>query len=97
MVQEMAPVRRQLGALGKMARRKRIFARLREGASYEEIAGEESVSRERVRQIVSEVLQKRAVDSGADHAKRQWPTGRRRGSRARIRLLVGSSGLNAPR
>ena len=71
MVQEMAPVRRQLGALGKMARRKRIFARLREGASYEEIAGEESVSRERIRQIVSEVLQKRAVDSGADHAKLQ--------------------------
>ena len=48
MVQEMAPVR-VLGALGKMARRKRIFARLRAGASYEEIAGEESVSRERVR------------------------------------------------
>jgi hypothetical protein len=65
MVQEMAPVRRQLGALGKMARRKRIFARLREGASYEEIAGEESVSRERIWQIVSEVLQKRAFDSGA--------------------------------
>jgi len=71
MVQEMSPVRRQLGALGKMARRKRIFARLREGASYEEIAGEEAVSRERIRQIVSEVLQKRSVDSGADHAKLQ--------------------------
>ena len=71
MVQEMAAVRRQLGALGKMARRKRIFARLREGASYEEIAGEEAVSRERIRQIVSEVLQKRSVDSGADHAKLQ--------------------------
>ena len=71
MVQEMAPVRPRLGALGKMARRKRIFARLREGASYEEIAGEESVSRERIRQIVSEVLQKRSVDSGADHAKLQ--------------------------
>ena len=70
MVHEMAPERR-LGALGKMARRKRIFARLREGASYEEIAGEESVSRERIRQIVSEVLQKRSVDSGADHAKLQ--------------------------
>jgi hypothetical protein len=71
MVQETAPARRQLGALGKMARRKRIFARLREGASYEEIAGEEAVSRERIRQIVSEVLQKRSVDSGADHAKLQ--------------------------
>src|ERR1700733_11805152 len=72
MVQELAPAPRpRLGALGKMARRKRIFARLREGASYEEIAGEEGVSRERIRQIVSEVLQKRAVDSGADHAKLQ--------------------------
>ena len=64
-------MRRQLGALGKMARRKRIFARLREGASYEEIAGEERVTRERIRQIVSEVLQRRSVDSGADHAKLQ--------------------------
>jgi Sigma-70, region 4 len=54
-----------------MARRKRIFARLREGASYDEIAAEEGVSRERIRQIVTEVLQKRAVDSGADHAKLQ--------------------------
>ncbi len=71
MVHEMAPMRRQLGALGKMQRRKRIFARLREGASYEEIAAEEGVSRERIRQIVSEVLQKRSVDSGADHAKLQ--------------------------
>src|ERR1700691_6130294 len=71
MVQEMAPVRRRLVAHVKMARRKRIFARLREGASYEEIASEECVSRERIRQIVSEVLQKRSVDSGADHAKLQ--------------------------
>src|ERR1700728_2973039 len=71
MVQEMAPVRRRLVAHRKMARRKRIFARLREGASYEEIGSEEGVSRERIRQIVSEVLQKRAVDSGADHAKLQ--------------------------
>ena len=71
MVQEMAPVRRRVGALGKMQRRKRIFARLRDGASYEEIAAEEGVGPERVRRIVSEVLQKRAVDSGADHAKLQ--------------------------
>ena len=52
-------------------RRRRIFARLREGLSYEEIAREEGVTSERIRQIVSEVLQKRAVDSGADHAKLQ--------------------------
>ena len=71
MVQEMAPARRRLGALGKIERRKRIFARLREGASYDEIAAEEGVGRERVRQIVTEVLQKRSIDSGADHAKLQ--------------------------
>ena len=71
MVQETKLVRRPLSALGKMRRRKRIFARLKEGASYEEIAAEEGVSRERIRQVVSEVLQKRSVDSGADHAKLQ--------------------------
>jgi DNA-binding CsgD family transcriptional regulator len=72
MVQELAPARRRRpNAHGKMQRRKRIFARLREGASYEEIAGEECVSRERIRQIVTEVLKKRSVDSGSEHAKLQ--------------------------
>jgi DNA-binding CsgD family transcriptional regulator len=72
MVQEMAPAgRRRLGAHGTMLRRRRIFARLREGLSYEEIANEEGVSSERVRQIVADVLQKRSVDSGAAHAKLQ--------------------------
>jgi hypothetical protein len=63
--------RRRLGAHGKMARRRRIFAGLREGLSYDEIAAEEGVTATRIRQIVSEVLQKRVVDSGADHAKLQ--------------------------
>ena len=63
--------RRRLGAHGKMERRRRIFAGLREGLSYDEIAAEEGVTATRIRQIVSEVLQKRAVDSGADHAKLQ--------------------------
>src|SRR5271169_2813381 len=72
MDQEMAPGRRRrIGAAGMMLRRRRIFARLRGGLSYEEIAGEEGVTGERIRQIVSEVLQKRSVDSGADHAKLQ--------------------------
>ena len=64
-------IRRRLGAHGKMVRRRRIFAKLREGLSYDEIAAEEGVTATRIRQIVSEVLQKRAVDSGADHAKLQ--------------------------
>ena len=72
MVQEMAPARRRrMSAAGMMLRRRRIFARLREGLSYEEIAHEEGVTSERIRQIVSDVLQQRAVDSGADHAKLQ--------------------------
>ena len=60
-----------MGAQGMILRRRRIFARLREGLSYDEIASEEGVTSTRIRQIVSEVLQKRAVDSGADHAKLQ--------------------------
>ena len=72
LVAEDGPARRRRpNAVGKMQRRKRIFARLRDGASYDEIAAEEHLSATRIRQIVSEVLQKRAIDSGADHAKLQ--------------------------
>src|SRR5580698_1302845 len=72
LVLEAAPAqRRRPNAVGRMQRRKRIFARLRDGASYDEIAAEEHLSATRIRQIVSEVLQKRAVDSGAEHAKLQ--------------------------
>jgi predicted transcriptional regulator len=72
MVQEMAPARRRrLGAHGMIFRRQRIFARLREGFTYEEIATEEGVTSARIRQIVAEELQKRSVDSGAEHAKLQ--------------------------
>ena len=62
---------RRLNVLGKAARRKRIFERLREGWAYDEIAGEERVSAERIRQIVSEVLDKRVIDRGVDHAHLQ--------------------------
>ena len=62
---------RRLNVLGKAARRKRIFARLREGWAYDEIARDERVSAERIRQIVAEVLGKRVIDRGADHAHLQ--------------------------
>jgi hypothetical protein len=62
---------RRLNVLGKAERRKRIFARLREGWAYEEIAGEERLSAERIRQIVAEVLDKRVIDRGVDHAHLQ--------------------------
>ncbi|MGC2785727.1 MAG: hypothetical protein WA397_18240 [Roseiarcus sp.] len=71
MIDEAAPLRRRPNAHGKLLRRRRIFARLREGLAYDEIAMEEGVTATRIRQIVSEVLQKRAIDSGADHAKLQ--------------------------
>ena len=72
MVEQQAPVRRRrLGAHGMMFRRRRIFAQLREGFTYDEIAAEEGVSPSRIRQIVSKELEQRAVDSGAEHAKLQ--------------------------
>jgi uncharacterized protein YdbL (DUF1318 family) len=72
MAEDKAPVRRRrMGAHGMMFRRRRIFAQLREGFTYDEIAAEEGVSTSRIRQIVSQELQQRAVDSGAEHAKLQ--------------------------
>ena len=72
MIEDKAPARRRrLGAHGMMFRRRRVFARLREGFTYEEIANEEGVTITRIRQIVSAELQQRSVDSGAEHAKLQ--------------------------
>jgi len=72
MVEATAPTRRRrLGAHGMMFRRRRIFARLREGFTYEEIANDEGVTITRIRQIVSKELEQRKVDSGAGHAKLQ--------------------------
>src|SRR5277367_4990436 len=72
MVEDKAPTRRRrLGAHGMMFRRRRIFASLREGFTYDEIAADEGVSPSRIRQIVSKELEQRAVDSGAEHAKLQ--------------------------
>jgi len=72
MAEDKAPARRRrLGAHGMMFRRRRIFASLREGFTYDEIAADEGVSPSRIRQIVSQELQQRAVDSGAEHAKLQ--------------------------
>ena len=66
-----SPRKRRLNAYGRTMRQGRIFARLREGWAYDEIAREEGLTAERIRQIVSEELQKRKVESGEDHAKLQ--------------------------
>jgi hypothetical protein len=69
---EIQPLKkRRPTAFGRAARAKRIFARLREGWAYDEVAREERLSPQRVRQIVSEVLDKRIVDRGQDHAQLQ--------------------------
>jgi hypothetical protein len=72
MAEDKAPVRRRrIGAHGMTFRRTRIFAQLREGFTYREIAAEEGVSASRIRQIVTQELKQREVDSGSEHAKLQ--------------------------
>jgi hypothetical protein len=65
------PKRPRLNPYGKAVRRERIFARLRLGWTYEDIAGEERVTPRRVRQIVREALRHQQVDGGSDHAMLQ--------------------------
>jgi predicted transcriptional regulator len=62
------PSRRRLKAQDRALRCKRIFARLRDGWAYDEIAREERLTTERVREIVDEVLQKRRIDASPAHA-----------------------------
>jgi predicted transcriptional regulator len=72
MENEIVPAtKRRLAARGKVLRRARIFARLREGWAYDEIAEDEGVTAERIRQIVREALAKRLLDEETDHAKLQ--------------------------
>jgi len=63
--------KRRLGVRSRVLRRGRIFARLRDGWAYDEIAHNEGVTAERIRQIVREALEKRIVDEETDHAKLQ--------------------------
>ncbi len=72
MVDDRAPaLARRLNAHGRVLRRGRIFARLREGWDYDEIASQERLTAERVRQIVRKALERRIIDEGAEHAKLQ--------------------------
>ena len=66
---ESAPApRRRHRAIDRAARQKRIFARLREGWAYDEIARMERLTPKRVRKIVADVLQRRQVDDSSAHA-----------------------------
>ena len=55
----------------RAARDKRIVERAREGVSYHEIAEEEGLSEQRVRQIVTEVLEGREALERVHHARLQ--------------------------
>src|SRR5260370_9885572 len=52
-------------------RRQRIFAAVREGRTHEEIASIEGLTAERIRQIVTQTLDRRAVDEVRDHTRLQ--------------------------
>lgn len=65
------PPRPRVTAADRARRRLRIFARLQEGWSYEAIAQEENLSRERIRQIVKQTLDRREVDPDADFIRLQ--------------------------
>ena len=56
---------------GRLLRRRRILARMREGWAYEEIAREEKVTVERIRKVVADFLSKRVIDDDSDHARVQ--------------------------
>jgi hypothetical protein len=72
MVNETVPAPTQrLKAHRRDLRRARIFGRLREGWAYDEIARDEGLTAERVRQIVREALKNRLLDEETDHAKLQ--------------------------
>jgi hypothetical protein len=65
------PTRPRVTAADRARRRLRIFARMQEGWSYEAIAEEEKLSRERIRQIVKQSLDRREVDPSADYLRLQ--------------------------
>ena len=55
-------------AADRAARRVRILSRIEEGWSHDKIALTEGLTRERVRQIIVEILDEREVDPAREHA-----------------------------
>lgn len=58
-------------AQDRLLRRQRILDGLREGRSFAEIAEAEGLSRERIRQIVAETLERREIDAQREFAQVQ--------------------------
>jgi len=63
-------VRKTLSPVARALRLQRIFARMQEGASYKDIAAEEGLSRERLRQIVHAATTRRS--KLPDHKRMQF-------------------------
>ena len=80
--------RRRLHAVGRQARRERIFERIRGGLSCDEIARKEGLSVQHVRRIVTQALNEREAHDGADHAKLQL-------DRLGLALLIASKAVAA--
>ena len=80
--------RRRLHAVGRQARRERIFDRIRRGLSHDEIAQKEGLSVRHVRRIVAQALKGREAHAGADHAKLQL-------DRLGLALLIASKAVAA--
>ena len=71
MEQNQKSQQRRLDAAERTARNERIFARLRKGWSYDDIADQERLPVERVRRIVARALESRVDDTEATHARLQ--------------------------
>jgi predicted transcriptional regulator len=67
----VAPPKPRVSARERELRRQRIFAAVREGRTHEEIAASEGLTGERIRQIVTQTLDLRAVDETRDHMRLQ--------------------------
>jgi hypothetical protein len=63
--------RRRLDAYARAVRQARIFARLRDGWAHSDIARDEGLSTQRVRQIVSEALKRQPIDDHETHIRLQ--------------------------
>jgi len=67
---ELRSTRRTLSPAARALRLQRIFARLQEGASYQDIAAEERLSRESLRQIMRAATAR--ATARPDHKKMQF-------------------------
>jgi hypothetical protein len=68
---EPARRRPRMNAYERALRRRRIVTRVQDGLTHDEIAEQEGLTRERIRQIVAQSLARRNFEAGADHYRMQ--------------------------